>query len=163
MLLAAVRRLDEAGVPVRVDVIGEGARREECIATAQRLQTAQMAVLSPVSYGSELFELLRGYDAVVVPSVGDEQPRVVFDAYSQALPVLASNTDGLVAHVIDGETGRLFEAGDAESLARTLQDARDTAALRRMGMNALAAARGLTHREMHRMHWRSILDALGNG
>jgi glycosyltransferase involved in cell wall biosynthesis len=162
VLLAAVRRLDEAGVPVRVDVIGEGARREACIATAQRLETAEMSVLAPVSYGSELFELLGRYDAVVVPSIGDEQPRVVFDAYSQALPVLASNTDGLVAHVIDGETGRLFEAGDPASLAQTLRDASDTAALRRMGMNALAAARGLTHREMHRMHWRSILDALGN-
>ncbi len=161
VLLAALRRLDEQGAKLRVDVIGEGPRRPECAATERDLKTVKMSVLTPVPYGGEFFELLRSYHAIVVPSLSDEQPRVVFDAFSQAVPVLAAKTDGLVSHVVEGRTGRLFEPGDTESLATALRDASDTAALQRMGMRALEAARGLTHREMHRTRWRILVNQFG--
>lgn len=159
VLLAAVRKLDAEGADLRVDVIGNGPGRAECVATGQSLKTVRMSVFPPVPYGSVFFEFLRRYHAVVVPSLSDEQPRLVFDAFSQAVPVLSSRTSGLTPHVIEGKTGRLFEPGDADSLAASLRAAAsDITGLRQLGKCGLAAVRHLTHREMHRARARILAD-----
>jgi glycosyltransferase involved in cell wall biosynthesis len=161
-LLDAVRILDRRGERWRLDIIGEGPRRDACRALAEQLRSVRMCVLSEVPYGAKFFDLLGQYHAVVVPSLSDEQPRIVFDAFSQALPVLASSTDGLTPHVKDGETGWLFEANSAEALARVLSEAaKDVARLRQLGLSALAAARGSTHEEMHRRRWRILVEHFG--
>jgi hypothetical protein len=36
--------------------------------------------------------LLRGFDGALVPSLSDEQPRILYDAFSQAVPVIGSAT-----------------------------------------------------------------------
>jgi glycosyltransferase involved in cell wall biosynthesis len=162
VLLAAVRTLDRESLSLRVDVIGDGPQRGDCEATAQSLKSVKMSLLPPVPYGSPFFELLRRYHAVIVPSLSDEQPRVIFDAFSQAVPVLASRTDGLAPYVVDGCTGRLFEPGDADSLAAVLREAAgDVTRLRRQGVNGLDVARKSTHREMHRTRSRIIVDCFG--
>ena len=81
----------------------------------------RVGILGTVAYGAPLLALLRTYDAVIVPSISDEQPRIVFDAYSQAVPILASNTPGLRSCVRDGETGLLTKPNDARALAETLR------------------------------------------
>lgn len=161
-LLDAVRILDRRGERWRLDIIGEGPRRDACRALAEQLGSVRMCVLSEVPYGAKFFDLLGQYHAVVVPSLSDEQPRIVFDAFSQALPVLASSTDGLTPHVKDGETGWLFQSNSAEALARVLSEAaKDVARLRQLGLSALAAARGSTHEEMHRSRWRILVEHFG--
>jgi glycosyltransferase involved in cell wall biosynthesis len=163
VLSQALRLLDERGVRLRVDVIGEGPRRAACVELQRSLRTVQLSLLDPVPYGKPFFDLLRRHHAVVVPSLSDEQPRLVFDAFAQALPVLASRTDGLAANVVEGKNGWLFEPGDPPALARTLERAADLHALRGMGLAALASARGLTHREMHRTRCRILIDCFGAG
>ena len=104
---------------------------------------------------------MRRFDALLVPSLADEQPRVVYDAYSQALPVLASATPGLATCVQEGVTGRLFAPADAVALAETIASAaRDPAALQPLGLAALEAARAMTHQEMHRRRHALIAAAL---
>jgi len=163
VLLAALRLLDARGVAVRVDVIGTGDRRAACEQLAAELRHVRVSVLDPVPYGAPFFELVRGYDAVVVPSLADEQPRIVFDAASQAVPVIASDTDGLRPHVDPGRTGWLVPPGDAAALSAALERAASSGAvLRQMGIAALAAARGVTHEEMHRHRSRFLAAALGS-
>jgi glycosyltransferase involved in cell wall biosynthesis len=162
VLLAALRRLDGEGAALRVDVIGDGPEREACAAAAAGLRSVKCSLLSPVPYGPQFFSLLRGCHAVVIPSRSDEQPRLVFDAFSQAVPVLASRTDGLAAQVSEDRTGRLFAPGDPEALAGALRvAAADVTDLRRLGTHALEVARGSTHREMHRTRWRILAEHLG--
>lgn len=161
VLLAALRRLDERGVDLRVDIIGDGPLRAACAEAGRSLRRVQSSLLDPVPYGKPFFELLQRYHAVVVPSLSDEQPRLVFDALAQAVPVLASRTDGLTAHVVDDRNGWLFPPGDADALAATLERASDGAALRRMGMTGLAGARELTHRAMHRNRCKILIDCFG--
>jgi glycosyltransferase involved in cell wall biosynthesis len=94
--------------------------------------------------------MLRNYHAVVIPSITDEQPRIVFDCYSQAIPVIASDTHGLRSCVANGVTGRLVQPGDTEALAGVIASVRtDIAGLERMGLAALEVARKHTHRRMH--------------
>jgi glycosyltransferase involved in cell wall biosynthesis len=150
VLLQALRILDQRGIRTRVDIIGEGGLRQSCMDLAAELSSMQVSVLDPVPYGAPFFELVRGYHALLIPSLSDEQPRVVFDANAQAVPVIASDTPGLRPHVEDGRTGWLIEQGRPEVLAAGIEIAiADPQKLRSMGMASLAATRGYTHVAMH--------------
>ncbi len=150
ILLEALRILDRHGIRARVDIIGEGTLRQSCEDSAAELSSVQLSVLDTVPYGAPFFNLVRGYHALLVPSLTDEQPRVVFDANAQAVPVIASDTPGLRPHVEDGRTGWLIESGRPEILAATIENAiSDPQKLRSMGMASLAATRGYTHVAMH--------------
>jgi glycosyltransferase involved in cell wall biosynthesis len=153
VLLEAIERLRAQGqTPLHVSIIGAGELAGVCREHAARSDgCVRLELLEPVAYGQPFFELLRRFDAIVVPSLADEQPRIVYDAYSQAVPALASATPGLVACVKDGATGRLFAPADADALAAAMREAAgDLPSLQRMGLAALTAARSMTHQEMHR-------------
>lgn len=153
VLLDALQRLRSAGrTRVQVSIIGAGELESVCREQARSSNgRVDLDVLEPVAYGEPFFALLRRFDAVLVPSLADEQPRIVYDAYSQALPVLASATPGLQTCVADGVNGRLFAPADATALADTIAWAADEpAALQALGLAALTTARAMTHQDMHR-------------
>lgn len=151
VLLSALRILDGRGVNAQVDIIGEGDRRKICEQAARTFRCVCLSILDPVPYGRPFFDVVRRYQALLVPSLTDEQPRIVFDANAQAVAVIASNTAGLRPHVEHGRTGWLLPSGDAEALARMIERAMAAAPkLRSMGMAALATTHGHTHVAMHR-------------
>lgn len=163
VLLDAVKRLDATRASVEIDLIGEGPLAEAATQLARTLQHTRLNVLQMVPYGAPFFDLLRDYEAVLIPSLSDEQPRIVFDAYSQGVPVIATSTAGLVPHVIEGKTGRLVAKGDADAFATAVRRAiEDRSQLRSMGLAALAEATEYTHRAMHRKRWRAILETFGS-
>lgn len=58
---------------------------------------------------------------LVVPSTALESfPVTVVEAFARALPVIASRSGGLAEIIHDGETGLLFEAGNAADLAHKM-------------------------------------------
>jgi glycosyltransferase involved in cell wall biosynthesis len=152
VLLQAIRSLAEEDLDIQLDILGEGTLEPECSRLSLDLKgPTRLRVLGTVSYGAPLFQRIREYHAVVVPSISDEQPRIVFDAYSQAVPVIASDTTGLRSCVSDGLTGMLFPLGDSVALARLLREAaRHPEALQSLGLNAIAIAGEMTHQHMHR-------------
>jgi glycosyltransferase involved in cell wall biosynthesis len=151
VLLASLRSLEAMGAAVQVDVIGEGERREACVKASAELRSVRLSVLDPVPYGKPFFELLRRYHALLVPSLSTEQPRILFDASAQAVPSIASDTDGVRPHVQHGATGWLVPPGDAAALASAIARASSASPeLRSMGLAALRASRGATHKAMHR-------------
>jgi glycosyltransferase involved in cell wall biosynthesis len=153
VLFDAIRQISAHAEPIRLDVLGEGPLQQAAEDLSKQLGDGptQVRMLGTVQYGGPLFELLRTYHAVIVPSISDEQPRIVFDAYSQAVPVLASDTEGLRSCVREGETGLLVPPSDAKALADLLQRLRsERNELARMGLNSLTCARSMTHQHMHR-------------
>jgi glycosyltransferase involved in cell wall biosynthesis len=163
VLLDAIRRLDKMEVAVDVHIIGEGTLRGAATQLAAGLQHTRISMLDPVPYGRPFFELLRDYEAVLVPSLSDEQPRIVFDAYSQGIPVIASDTPGLVAHVVTGKTGYVVPRGDARALADAIElQTQNREQLMAMGLTALAEASQHTHRAMHLQRWRAMLECFGS-
>ncbi|MGL1934854.1 MAG: UDP-N-acetylglucosamine 2-epimerase (non-hydrolyzing) [Fibrobacterales bacterium] len=60
-------------------------------------------------------------DLAVIPSLMDNAPLSVQEAFSQNTPVVASDTGGVPEMVDNGVNGWLFENGSIESLARVLQ------------------------------------------
>jgi glycosyltransferase involved in cell wall biosynthesis len=71
----------------------------------------------------QIGEVLRGLDCLVVPSLWYENsPLVIQEAFSVGVPVLASRLGALVEKVDDRRTGRLFEPGSVDDLARVMRE-----------------------------------------
>ncbi len=152
VLLEAMRQLNTESLPISLDILGEGVLRNECESAASRLRgITAVNMLGTVPYGAPLFAVIQRYDAVVVPSISDEQPRIVFDAYSQAVPVLASDTPGLRSCVNSGEEGLFAPPNDVSALSGLLRHAAEhRSELRRLGLQSLIYAHTMTHQEIHR-------------
>ena len=162
VLLEALEMLDRRGVAVDVQMYGKGEMRDECAAFASKLEgNVSLTMGGTLAYGAPFFEMLRGRDVILVPSVTDEQPRIVYDCFSQAVPVIASDTTGLRECVTESKDGKFVPPNDPEALAEAIAWAsshRD--ALRAMGVASLDVARGLTHDKMHARRAEVIKNAL---
>jgi len=162
LLLDTMQILIGEEIPVELDILGQGELRAECEAACNNWGAGKVRMLGTVAYDSAFFQLLRRYHAVVVPSFSDEQPRIVYDAYSQAIPVLANDTPGLRDCVENGRSGLLAASNEPASwtdLCKWCLENPDE--LEKMGHRGIELARGMTHRAMHRKRWRLLLDMLG--
>ena len=85
-----------------------------------------------------VYARMREASCLVVPSICYENfPRTIVEAFACGAPVVASRLGAMAEIVRDGETGLLFEAGNADDLARKLTWAEaNPAAMREMGANA---------------------------
>jgi glycosyltransferase involved in cell wall biosynthesis len=157
-MLAALDLAEAKGLPLHLDVLGSGELFDECQAAAAKLRhKTRLNLLGTIPYGPDFFAKLHDYHAVVVPSLSDEQPRIVFDAFSQGVPVLASNTPGL-RDCVHTSAGWLFPPGDARALFDIWwQAAEQRGALQALGLAGLGIARQMTHRQMHVKRWH-LLD-----
>lgn len=162
VLLEAMKILDNRNIAVNLDILGDGRLLSQCKTLSSQLQkSVNIQISGTLPYGKEFFGRLQEYHAVVVPNLSDEQPRIVYDAYSQAVPVLGSNTDGVRACIENHKTGVIFNSNDPEALADAIQwSAQNLPALETMGKASLQQARSLTHQEMHRSRWQLLLNML---
>ncbi len=162
VLLEALQQLSAGDAPIMLSILGEGDLKNECTTVGAELTgVTSLKVLGTVPYGAPLFALIREYDALVVPTISDEQPRIVFDAYSQAVPVLASDTAGLRSCVRKGETGMLTTSNDVTALVALLQHAsQHRSELKQLGQQSLKYAHEMTHQEMHRQRVVLLKDLL---
>lgn len=72
----------------------------------------------------DLPALMAQIDWVVVPSIWwENSPLVIQEAFAFGRPVICSDIGGMAAKVDDGSTGLHFRAGDAVSLAETIDGA----------------------------------------
>ena len=106
VLLEAIRAVARKDIPVTLDILGSGDLADKCREVGAELHgSTHINMLGTVAYGAPLFELLRRYHAIILPSISDEQPRIVYDAYSQGVPALASKTAGLRDCIHENQTG----------------------------------------------------------
>jgi glycosyltransferase involved in cell wall biosynthesis len=121
-LLKAVDLLRAQGVPVSLDIVGEGSERQtlERLGSAPGLQGA-IRFHGYVPRGPQLDAFYRAADIFVLPSLEDRQPKVLLEAMASSLPVVASRVGGIPTHVRDGETGLLFTPRDEGELADAIR------------------------------------------
>lgn len=86
-------------------------------------QENEKVVLDNVTYtgwlaAKDIEDYFLAADALVIPSRWEGFAMVPLEAMSYSLPVIASNATSLPEVVIDGDTGFLFESGDANALAK---------------------------------------------
>lgn len=118
------RLSDEKGISVLLDalrlgqapvtVIGDGDWGQQ---TRQQLGNQALG-FRPVA---EILSRMKTAAYLVLPSLcGENFPRTIAEAYSCGLPVIASRLGAMAELIEDGETGLLFEVGNARDLADKL-------------------------------------------
>ncbi|HMN91985.1 MAG TPA: glycosyltransferase [Hydrogenophaga sp.] len=152
-VMAVIEEAEMRKIPLRIDFIGEGPMKSQLILLSERVRHATVRVLDPIPYGEPFFSLIRNYHALLVPTLSDEQPRVIFDSFSQAVPVIASSTAGNRDLISDGITGILYNHLSHKSLLEAVR-ALTPQSLEKMGLAGLNQAEQRTHQAMH--HARAI-------
>ncbi len=115
----------------QIDVIGSGP--QQAILEGKANIHLQGWQAPPAIYAH-----MRRASYLVMPSIWYENfPRTLVEAFACGLPVIASRLGAMAELVRDGETGLLFDPGNAEDLALKLKWADDNAeSMLRMGQNA---------------------------
>jgi glycosyltransferase involved in cell wall biosynthesis len=163
ILLEALKELERRGVPLAIDIYGKGPLLDHCIQAASSLTgSVKLNLRGMIDYGQPFMQMLQTHDVILVPSISDEQPRIVFDSFAQALPVIASDTPGLIECVTDGFNGKIVPSGNIMALADAIEWAtRNRQELRELGIRSLDTASSLTHDQMHSRRAEIIKSALG--
>lgn len=124
-------------IPSDVRIIGTGADEGELRTIAAEAGSASIRFLGHLPF-PKLMDEIRDSLFVVCPSEWYENlPFAVLEAFAMGKPVVAARIGGLPELVRDGETGLLFEPGDAEEMKlRMTALLDDPAAAARMGEEA---------------------------
>ncbi|PTD98119.1 glycosyltransferase [Pseudothauera lacus] len=148
-----IRAAVKAGASVKV--VGTGPLEAELQAEAAGTRVEFMGFRS----GDELWELVRGARAVVLPSEWYENaPMSVLEAYACGKPVIGARIGGIPEMIVADETGWLFESGDVEGLAAELEEVGRAPGGRLAEMGR--AARELVERDFTRDRYRDEMLAL---
>jgi sugar transferase (PEP-CTERM/EpsH1 system associated) len=107
---------DPAGL--RLLLVGDGPERAHCQRLLEDAGLAHLAWLA--GNRDDVPALMQAMDLFVLPSLGEGISNTLLEAMASGLPVLASRVGGNPELVQAGVTGSLFEAGDADALARLL-------------------------------------------
>ncbi len=165
VLLEAIALLDgENRHGLHVTVLGSGDFADDVKQAAARMKHVNLEIGTPMPYGPGFHAFTRTFDAVVVANLSDEQPRIIFDAYAQAVPVIVSDTTGNTSIVEHGVTGIVVRAGSSTDLADAIRNCMTPEGRRRlrvMGIAGWTRAGSYSHVEMHRRRYRFIADLLG--
>lgn len=162
-VLNCIRILDSAGTIVRIDIMGEGELSNLCRSFASgEFNSVSVRLRAPVRYGKEFFAVLREYDGMIIANQQEEQPRIIFDAFSQGIPCIATSTNGNKQLIRDGKNGLLFPVDDAHDLANKIQYfISNPAKLAVMRDEARRSVVGRTHRRMHQEREVFLKETLG--
>ncbi|GAA5119557.1 glycosyltransferase [Pseudonocardia adelaidensis] len=122
------------GVPGRLEIVGDGARREEWSALAAGLGLEERVRFRGFISEQELLEAYAGADLFCMPGIAELQSLVTLEAMAAGLPVIAANAMALPHLVRPGRNGWLYTPGDVPELTTRLAALLgDAATRRRMG------------------------------
>ncbi|MVV47824.1 glycosyltransferase [Pseudomonas sp. PB120] len=150
ILLAAIKKLKGTDIKIDITIMGLGPLKEKCQRFTNRDHGGINVIYQePVDYGQDFFETVAEYDWVLIPTLKQEQPRIIFDAFSQGVPVIGSDTSG-IRDITNVDNAFTFEMGNAASLAAVISHvARHSDLALKMGLAGLEYATGKTHLQMH--------------
>jgi glycosyltransferase involved in cell wall biosynthesis len=146
VLLAAVQRLDGGGLPVSLEIVGDGAGRGALEAQARAASIDGIVRWSGyVGDRDEYLGHLRDADLFVLPSRAEGIPKVLVEAMASGLPIVATRVGQVAQLLPDGHRGQLVEPDDPAALARAIRSlAADPGARLRLATEGLDFARDHT-------------------
>jgi glycosyltransferase involved in cell wall biosynthesis len=145
-LLEATSLLTAEGESVELHIVGMGALEGELRHRAQVLDIAEHVFFHGfVPQGEALRQIYRESDVFVLPSLQDQQPKVLLEAMSQSVPVIATRVGGIPATIQDGRDGLLVPPACPEAIASAVRRVLSGRELRqRLVTGGLARARAHT-------------------
>jgi len=121
-LLQALSQLRPSRVDWRLDLVGDGARREEYESLARDLGIADMVTFHGFRPKYEVAAFMRQADLFVLPSLWENLPCVLLEAMASGLPIIATLAGG-IPEIMDAKMGRLVSPGNVPELAAALDEA----------------------------------------
>lgn len=132
LFLAGAKEIREAIPAAQFIVVGDGPKRPELEQLAAELGIGDAVHF--VGSRSDVPALLAACDVVALTSHNEASPVSILEALACGVPVVASNVGSVRETVVDGETGRLFPAGDlAAFVAATVELLKSPADRQRLG------------------------------
>ncbi|MFI9802993.1 glycosyltransferase family 4 protein [Streptomyces sp. NPDC052301] len=120
-LLRTVAELREAGTPVRLEVVGDGAAAGDYRQRAARLGLDEAtAVFSGRLFGEDLAAAYRRARVLALPTSYDSFPSVLVEAMAAGRPVVTTRVGGIPTLVRHEENGLLVAPGDRAALRGAL-------------------------------------------
>ncbi|MCW0214200.1 MAG: glycosyltransferase [Pseudonocardia sp.] len=105
---------------LRLEIVGDGSRRAEWTALADRLGVADRVVFHGFVEEAELVAAYRRCAVFCMPGVAELQSLVTLEAMAAGKPVVAADAMALPHLVRPGRNGWLFPPGDVDALAAAL-------------------------------------------
>ena len=131
-LLKAVAQLNSANEAVRLYLVGSGSLEAQL-----RIQAAELNIsdcvdfLGYVAERESLLKLYREADIFILPSLEDQQPKVLLEAMSQRLPIIATRVGGIPSIIEHSNNGLLIPPGDPEAIVEAVRKLKSDPSLRR--------------------------------
>jgi glycosyltransferase involved in cell wall biosynthesis len=119
LLVRAMPRILAWFGDARIVLVGDGLERRRLESLAG--EAGVWRALSIVGASSEVAMYLAAADVLVAPSRNEGMGRVLVEAMTAGLPVVATRVGGIPAVVADGETGILIPAEDSEAVAKGVE------------------------------------------
>ncbi|MCL2122756.1 MAG: glycosyltransferase, partial [Desulfovibrionaceae bacterium] len=126
-LMTAMARLKRASFSCRLTLVGDGWLRIPLRKLRSRLQLEDCVTMTGFVSHDRMPALLESHHMLVAPcevtAAGDRDgiPNVIIEAFSQGMPVVATNVSGIGEIVVHNKTGLLIEQRDADALADAIR------------------------------------------
>lgn len=153
--LSAEKRVDWlrpvlAALPqVRLAIVGDGPARPDL----EHLFADTPTVFTGYLQGDDLACAYAAADIFVFPAANETLGNVVLEAMASGLPVVAARAGGVLDHVVDGETGLLFEPESREAFSAAVSQL--------VAAERYAKKLGQVGRiRVQNRSWASVLDGL---
>jgi glycosyltransferase involved in cell wall biosynthesis len=141
-LAAATEPLLREHARFRLVCLGDGPARDRVQALPRRLERDGAVVLPGRVTPEEVPPYLQAADFLVLPSYSEGMPQAILEAMNCGLPVVATRVGGVPEAVLEGETGLLVDARNAEQLRAAMERMiRDEPFRLAAGQKGLARAR----------------------
>ncbi len=152
-VIMAIDLARRRGVEIELDVLGDGEDLERFrdLARQQDLE-ARVRFHGAVPYGQELFRVIRGCHAMVVPNLTPEISRNLLLSMALGLPVIAYHNPGTDDLIENNDAGCLVPTGNVSALADCfVQLANDRKRLVDIAHRGREVAAGRTLEACHRV------------
>lgn len=122
-LLQSLAQLTSFGEEVILHIVGDGELKN-----VLKQETTTLAIADHVKFhgfipqGERLRRLYQQSDVFILPTLQDQQPKVLTEAMSQGVPVIATRTGGIPTIIQDLETGLLITPAQPEAITTSVQN-----------------------------------------
>ena len=137
LLVAAARRLHDAGIKFTVVLVGDGPMRPLIEEAIRQNRLADYISITGWVTGEQVQAEIIGCRALVLPSFSENMPIVIMEALALGRPVISTYVAGIPELVQAGKSGWLVPASDEVALAQAMNEAL-TASVDRLATMGLA-------------------------
>jgi glycosyltransferase involved in cell wall biosynthesis len=160
ILLQALRRVIDRGVPCRVVLAGDGEMRTQIEDTIRSLCLHDhVRITGWIDNAQVRAELLQAR-ALVLPSFAEGLPVVIMEALALGRPAISTFVAGIPELVLPGENGWLVPAGDTDALADAMCNCLNTGSEEILSMGRRGRERALARHDI-RESARQLLAIFG--